>query len=85
MEYTLRFDSATILFLEKLNKETSRQIWKKLMASKDNPHHFFERLVERKEFKLRVGDYRIIADIDDELKLIEIRVIEHRKNIYDKI
>ena len=36
-------------------------------------------------FKLRVGDFRVIADIDRASKLIEVRLIGHRKNIYNKI
>ena len=37
-----------------------------------------------KTFRIRVGDYRIIADIDINSKLIKIRLIMHRKNIYKK-
>lgn len=36
----------------------------------------------RKDYKLRVGDYRIIADINRNIGRIEITLIDHRKNIY---
>jgi len=29
-----------------------------------DPHHYLETLVEIKSYKLRVGDYRILVDID---------------------
>jgi mRNA-degrading endonuclease RelE of RelBE toxin-antitoxin system len=42
-----------------------------------------ERILEgRKDFKLRIGNYRVIADINQNLKKIEVTRIGHRKNIY---
>ena len=32
------------------------------------------------EFKLRIGDYRVIADIKEKTKNISIHIIDHRKN-----
>lgn len=52
------------------------------MRSKADPYRFFERLKGRKDYKLRVGDYRIIADINKTEKKIEVTLIGHRKNIY---
>lgn len=52
------------------------------MDTKENPHHFFERLRGRNDYRLRVGDYRVIADIDDERKRIEVTLIGHRKSVY---
>ncbi|MFC1733946.1 type II toxin-antitoxin system RelE/ParE family toxin [candidate division KSB1 bacterium] len=69
-------------FLEKLPKDISRRIYNKIMSTENNPFHFFERLEGNKFYKLRVGDYRVIADID---KQINIRFIGHRKNIYEKV
>ncbi|WP_199249474.1 type II toxin-antitoxin system RelE/ParE family toxin [[Phormidium] sp. ETS-05] len=34
-------------------------------------------------FKLRVGDYRVIYAVDDDLKVITIYQIGHRREIYD--
>ena len=50
-----------------------------------NPLRFFERLTERNDYELRVGDYRIIADINQNLKKIEITRVGHRKNIYERL
>ena len=40
------------------------------------------RLVGRSEYKLRVGDYRVIADIEENSRVIIIRSLGPRKNIY---
>jgi mRNA interferase RelE/StbE len=43
-----------------------------------------KKLVSQKEtlWRIRVGDYRIIYSIEDVLKILEIRRIGHRKDIY---
>ena len=35
-------------------------------------------------FKLRVGDYRIIYQADREKKLLTVRLVGHRREIYDQ-
>lgn len=81
--YEIEFDEEGIRFLEKLPKETRERIFGKIIAAKENPNHYFKRLEGRKDYKLRVGDYRIIADIDKNAKIIKITLIWHRKNVYD--
>lgn len=44
--------------------------------------HYFERLKGRTDYKLRIGDYRLIADIDLDHQKIEVTKIGHRRNIY---
>ena len=83
--YEAVFDPEALDFLEKSEKQLAKRIWDKIMSAKENPHHFFERLAERKDYKLRIGDYRAIADIDDSRKKIEIILIGHRKNVYQHI
>ena len=69
-------------FLEKLPKELRKRIFNKTKDTKENPMHFFEQLEGRKDFRLRVGDYRLIADIDHNLKRIDVTLIDHRKRVY---
>jgi mRNA interferase RelE/StbE len=33
--------------------------------------------------RLRVGNYRIIYDIDDDAQVVRIMLVGHRRNIYD--
>ncbi|HLC65292.1 MAG TPA: type II toxin-antitoxin system RelE/ParE family toxin [Candidatus Nanoarchaeia archaeon] len=58
---------------------------KKTVSAKENPFHFFERLEGRGDYKLRVGDYRVIADINQKERIIAVTLIGHRKNIYQKL
>lgn len=83
--YEIIYDSEAIDFLNKLEKPLKERIFNKIESTKENPLHFFERLAERNNYKLRVGDYRVIADIDNSKRRIEITLIGHRKNVYDKL
>ena len=83
--HELIIDDKAIEFLEKLEKSLAQRIFKKIQSTKDDPFHFFKRLEGRTDFKLRVGDYRVIADIYPEKKRIEVTKIGHRKNIYKEI
>ena len=51
----------------------------------ENPFHYFERLKGRNDYKLRIGDYRVIADIDSNKKIINVTLAGHRKDVYDKV
>ena len=70
---------------KKLPLELQVRIKKKLKDSMENPFRHFERLKSRVDYKLRVGDYRIIADIINSSKQIEITKIGHRKNVYKNL
>ena len=55
------------------------------MSTKEYPLHYFEKLTKKNFYKLRVGDYRVIADINENEIKILVLLIGHRKNVYDKI
>lgn len=83
--YEIIFDNNTMEFLEKCERKISKRIWDKIVSSKQNPNRFFERLSKRQDYKLRIGDYRVIADISNSTKKIIITLIGHRKNIYKNL
>jgi len=82
--YEIILDEEAVNFLSRLSQELRKRIFNKIISTKDDPFHFFERLAGRKDYKLRVGDYRIIADVDENSKLIKVTLIGHRRNIYKK-
>jgi mRNA interferase RelE/StbE len=82
--YSVIYDDVSLQNLGKLEKKIRKRIFEKIHSAKENPFHYFEKLTARDEFKLRVGDYRIIADIDEKTKRISILLVDHRKNVYKK-
>ena len=83
--YDVVFDDETIEFLNQLQKEIKERIYNKVISTKENPFHFFERLTGRTDYKLRIGDYRVVADISPKSGTIKVTVIGHRKNIYKNL
>ncbi len=81
--YSVQFDPAAIDVLKKLPKDIRARIYDKIISTKENPSRYFERLSGRPDYKLRVGDYRVIADILRDKELIQVTFIGHRKNVYD--
>lgn len=83
--FTVLFDEKAIEFLGKIDKQKRKRIFNKIMSAKENPFHYFEKITKINLYKLRIGDYRAIADINkNEIKIL-ILLIGHRKNIYKKI
>ncbi len=71
--------------LEDLGTDIATRVINRIEQIKYTPHHFIERLAEVEGWKARVGDYRIILDVDDKTKTLVILKIGHRKNIYKKL
>lgn len=68
--------------LASLEKEIASRIVRKVEDLKLAPHHFIGRMTDMNTWKLRVGDYRAIIDINESKKEIHILKVGHRKNIY---
>jgi len=59
------------------------RIIKRLLSLKRNPKSSnVKKLRGREGYRIRVGDYRILYEIDEKKKRVEIVSIGHRKEIY---
>ncbi len=83
--WELKFSRKSIKQLNDLPKEVRERIFKKLQQTKENPLSYFERLKGRQDYKLRIGDYRVMADLNKTEKKIEVTKAGHRKNIYKNL
>ena len=82
--YSIKWRPKALDELRKLPKEISKRIVKKVDLAKEDPRHFLEKLVDDSGYKVRAGDYRVIIDILEEDKILAVRVVGHRRNIYKK-
>jgi len=81
--YQIIFDKTALDDLNKLEKEIKERIWNKIQQCRENPFHFLEHLEEIQGSKLRVGDYRVIVDVDQANNILKVLKLGHRKNIYE--
>ncbi len=71
--------------LKKLDKTVAKRIFKKVSELNENPYHFdVTKMVGDPYFRLRVGDYRVIFDIQNDMLRILILKVGHRKKVYKK-
>jgi len=81
--YNLIFEKSALESLNKLEPQIKERIWNKLQKCKENPFRFLEHLEEIDGFKLRIGDYRAIVDVNNSAKTINVLKVGHRKNVYE--
>lgn len=82
--YNLLFEKRALENLNKLDKEIKQRIWDKLQLCKENPFRLLNHLENMPGFKLRVGDYRVIIDVNNYKKTINVLKVGHRKKVYEK-
>ena len=87
MKYNVEFSQRAVKDLKKLDKHTSALIlgWvRKNLQGCENPRQFGKGLTANRsgEWRYRVGDYRLLAQIEDNVIRILTLNIGHRKDIY---
>ena len=86
MSYRIEFDPKAIEDLKGMPSKVQLQIlrkinWLGLNFEQVQPKGLTDNLAGF--YKLRVGDYRVLYEIEGELKVIEIAWVGHRRDIYD--
>ena len=84
MVYEIVFSETAEKQLKKLEKNIQERIVSVLERIRLRPELYTIKLVGDLGYKLRIGDYRVILDIDKNNLVILVIKVGHRKNIYDK-
>ena len=90
MAWKIEFSDSAERELDKLDPQISRRILEylqKRLAKQDNPRNLGAALKGSKPgmfWKYRVGDYRIIASIEDKIMHILVVRISNRRDVYRK-
>lgn len=88
MKYTVQYTVGAIKNLKKLDKHTQALIlgWiEKNLMNCENPRQHGKSLTANRsgQWRYRVGDYRLICEIEDDKIVILILSIGHRREIYN--
>ena len=86
--YKVEYTPLAIKQLKKMDKHISALIigWiEKNLVGCENPRQYGKGLVANRsgEWRYRIGDYRILADIQDDKLVILIITVGHRREVYD--
>ena len=82
--YEIIFSNKAKKQLFKLEKNIQERIIAALERIRIRPESYITKLIGDPGFKLRVGDYRVIMDIDNNNLLILVIKIGHRRDIYKR-
>ncbi len=82
MTYDLLFSDLAMKQLLKLEKETRERIIATLERIRIRPEVYVRKLVGDEGYRLRVGNYRIIVDLDKEKFIILVLRMGHRRNVH---
>ena len=83
--YEIIFSEKAEKQLKKLEKDVQGRIISVLERIRIRPESYIERLVGEQVYKLRVGDYRVIMDLENNRLIVLILKVGHRKNVYDNM
>lgn len=84
MTYKINIQKKALKILEKINEPYYSNIKEAILSLANNPRpQGYIKLKGRDGYRIRVADYRIIYDIIDDILLIDVIDLGHRKNIYE--
>ena len=82
--YKIVFTNRALKDLKKIDQDAQRKIAIKLKGYSKGPLKYARKLIHPiiGTYRFRIGDYRIIFDIDEKNRVIVILRIGHRRSIY---
>jgi mRNA interferase RelE/StbE len=83
MSYQVNLPKTVQKQLNALPQEPKQRILKALVQLQEEPKPVNSLQMKGGQgFRLRIGDYRVLYDIDDSSQIINLRRIGHRREIY---
>lgn len=83
MTFAVRLSERALKDLSRVPREVQGRILRKLEEAARDPARFFRRLAGERVHRLRVGDYRVLAEIVPRERIIRVQHVGHRKNVYE--
>lgn len=84
MAWQVIWSDKSVKQLERLDKKVAQDIYDAVLDCAQDPFRTVLRLAGSPFFRLRVGNYRVIMDLQQSKMTIFVIETEHRKKIYKK-
>ena len=83
MAHSIKIEPAPRKFLDNLDAQTSRRITQTIHKLSSNPRpRGCKKLKGRDAYRIRVGDYRVVYEIYDDVLVILVVRVAHRREVY---
>lgn len=84
MTYRVQVERKAQKKLAKIPEPYYSKIKKAILALAENPRPTgYKKLAGRSGYRIRVADYRIIYEVVDDLLLVEVIELGHRRDVYE--
>ncbi|MEK9149974.1 MAG: type II toxin-antitoxin system RelE/ParE family toxin [Candidatus Desantisbacteria bacterium] len=80
--YRIRYESSVRKELDSIPDRYYQRVEEAIMALGLEPRPFGVKKIRPDDWRIRVGDYRILYEIDDKRKMVTIYRVKHRKDAY---
>jgi mRNA interferase RelE/StbE len=84
MTFEVIWSDSAIRQLKMLDRSVARRVFDKVGDLRDNPHRLVQKLVNSPYYRLRVGDYRVILDIQENVLRILVLRVGHRESVHGR-
>ena len=83
MRYEVQIVQAAERDMDRLPSTVHARISRRILSLGDNPRpRGTKKLSGREEYRLRVGDYRVLYTVDDTNSIVLIFAVGHRREVY---
>lgn len=84
MTWQIIWSEKSLRQLEKIDKKNAQKIYDAVLDCIEDPFRMVLRLTDSSFYRLRVGNYRVILDLQQSKMIIFVIETDHRKKIYKK-
>jgi mRNA interferase RelE/StbE len=82
MTWQILWTDEAVRDLSRLDRQVALRIVKKVEGLATDPHRFFRRLKGSDDYRLRIGDYRVLALLDAQGGRLIVETVKHRSVVY---
>ncbi|MEX0855830.1 MAG: type II toxin-antitoxin system RelE/ParE family toxin [Nitrosopumilaceae archaeon] len=84
MVWKVIWSEKSVKQLEKIDKKNAQKIYNAVLDCAEDPFRAVIRLTNSTFYRLRVGNYRVILDLQQSKMIIFVAETDHRGKIYKK-
>ena len=84
MTWQVIWSEKSLRQLERIDKKNAQKIYDAVLDCIEDPFRMVLRLIDSSFYRLRVGNYRVILDLQQSKMIIFVIETDHRKKIYKK-
>jgi len=84
MTFEIIWSESAARQLKRLDRTVARRVFEKVGELREDPLRLVQKLVNSPYYRLRVGDYRVVLDIQRNVLRVLVLKVGHRESVYGR-